>query len=295
MSINTDHDPAADQEPGEVTETPAAASRRRKRRATRALLYVVAVLLALWVLFPLYLITVTAFIPSDAVYEYPNNFIPPEFSADTMAFFFNSSGVVSSLWNSVVVAVLTLVLSTAIGAPAGYALARYTFRGRNVYRLVVLSTRAFPVVILSIPLAVTFIQWGIYDTVWAVALMHTALALPFTVLITASVFVSVPEELEEAAKIYGCTPLSAFVRVVLPLAAPGLAAAGIFTLVLSWNEVFAAVILTVQERTLPAQVLGVLTLSPLPFRYAAAWFMFAPALIVIFLIRRYLLGLWGVD
>jgi multiple sugar transport system permease protein len=197
------------------------------------------------------------------------------------------------LWNSVVVAVITLALSTLLGAPAGYALARYLFKGRGAYRLLILSTRMFPVAILSIPLAVTFIQWGIYDTIWAVALMHTAIALPFTVLITSSIFFSVPRELEEAAQIYGCTPLRAFVKVVLPLALPGIAAAAIFTWVLSWNEVFAAVILTVSERTLPALVLAQLTESPLRFRFAAAWFMIAPSLIVIFFIRRYLLGLWG--
>ncbi len=276
-------------------DTPAARAQQRKRRLRRALLYIVATLLALWVLVPLYLITVTAFVPRDAVYSYPREFIPGELSADTMAFFVGSAGVVPALLRSGTVALLTLVLSTVIGAPAGYALARYAFRGRGVYRLAILSTRAFPVVILSIPLAVTFIQWGIYDTIWAVALMHTALAMPFTVLITSSVFVSVDTELEEAAKIYGCTPLSAFLRVVLPLSAPGLAAAGIFTLVLSWNEIFAAVILTVRNRTLPALVVSVLTESPLPFRFAAAWFMFAPAIVVIFLIRRYLLGLWGVK
>jgi len=123
--------------------------------------------------------------------------------------------------------------------------------------------------------------------------MHTALALPFTVLITGSIFVSVPRELEEAAQTLGCTPARAFFKVVLPLALPGLAAAAIFTFVLSWNEVFAAVILTVRERTLPALVLAALTQSPIPFRFAAAFFMLAPSLIVIFFIRKYLLGLWG--
>ena len=123
--------------------------------------------------------------------------------------------------------------------------------------------------------------------------MHTALALPFTVLITSSVFVSVPRELEEAAQTLGSTPIGAFIKVVLPLALPGLAAAAIFTFVLSWNEVFAAVILTLQQRTLPALVLTQLNQSPLPAKFAAAFFMLAPSLVVIFIIRRYLLGLWG--
>lgn len=265
----------------------------RRRLLNQVLVYGVAALLALWVLLPIYLITVSSFSPRDVIFDYPKSLIPQEVSADSILFFANSTGVLQALWRSVQVAVVALVLSLLIGAPAGYALARYAFRGRNAFRLLIVSTKAFPIVILSIPLAVAFIQAGIYDSIWSVALMHTALALPFTVLITSSVFVSVPRELEEAAQTLGCTPLRAFLKVSLPLALPGLAAAAIFTFVLSWNEVFAAVILTLRERTLPALVLSVLTQSPLPFRFAAAFFMLAPSLVVIFFIRRYLIGLWG--
>ncbi|CAN5763148.1 carbohydrate ABC transporter permease [soil metagenome] len=268
-------------------------SRVRRKLASRGLLYIAAVVLALWVLAPIYLITITAFSPRSVVYDYPKAIIPNEFSTETMSFFVNSTGVIDSLKNSVIVAFITLLCSSLIGAPAGYAIARFAFKGRNAFRLTVLSTRAFPIVILAIPLAVAFIRVGLYDTIWSVALMHTALALPFTILITSSIFVSVPIDLEEAALTLGCTPVSAFIKVVLPLALPGLAAASIFTFVLSWNEVFAAVILTLRERTLPALVLSQLNDSPLPFRFAAAWFMMAPSLIFIFVIRKYLLGLWG--
>ena len=274
-------------------ERPDRSPAARRRRRVRALTYAVAVLLSLFVLVPIYFITVTAFTPRKVSYDFPKPFIPGTVSAETVRFFADSTGVTAALWRSVVVAALTLVLSTLLGAPAGYALARFAFRGKSTYRLLILSTRAFPIVILSIPLAVTFITWGIYDTTYSVALMHTGLALPFTILITSSIFVSVPRDLEEAARTLGCTPLGAFVKVVLPLALPGLAAAAIFTFVLSWNEVFAAVILTLRQRTLPALVLAALNTSPLPFRFAAAWFMLAPSLVVIFVIRRYLLGLWG--
>jgi multiple sugar transport system permease protein len=171
----------------------------RRRWLGRAALYVVAAVMALWVLGPIYLSTIAAFSPRDVVYENPKEIIPSTLSAETMDFFVNSTGVLESLRRSVYVALITLTLSTAIGAPAGYALARFVFRGRDAYRLAILSTRAFPIVILSIPLAVTFIDWGIYDTIWAVALMHTALAMPFTILITSSIFVGVPRDLEEAA------------------------------------------------------------------------------------------------
>ncbi len=201
--------------------------------------------------------------------------------------------IVLAVCGLILVAALTLVFALGVGTPAGYAIARFVFRGANGFRLAVVSTRAFPIVILSIPLAVTFIQWGLYDTVLAVALVHTALALPTTVLITSSIFVTVPRDLEEAALTLGCTPIGAFFRVALPLALPGLAAASIFTFVLSWNEVFAATILTVYTRTLPAQVLSALNDSPLPFRFAGGFALIVPSLVFIFFIRRYLFNMWG--
>ena len=151
----------------------------------------------------------------------------------------------------------------------------------------------FPTAILSIPLAVVFLQLDLFDTIWGVALVHTAMALPFVIIVTSGIFVGVPRDLEEAAQTLGCNRLQAFLRVVMPLSLPGLAAAAIFTFVISWNEVFAATILTLRNRTLPAQVLTGLNDSPLYYRYAGGFFMIVPALIFIFLIRKYLLNLWG--
>ncbi len=265
------------------------------QRLARGLVYLLALAIALWILIPIYLIALAAFSPRDLVYGWPKPLLPVHISFETMRFFLNAYGVLASVRNSVVVALLTLALSLLIGAPAGYALARYIFRGRDVYQLLILSTRAFPIVILSIPLAVTFINWGLYDTVLSVALVHTAMALPTTVLVTSSVFIGIPRELEEAAMTLGCNRLQAVWKVVLPLALPGLAAAAIFTFVLSWNEVFAATILTLQNRTLPAKMVVQLNESPIPFRFAGGFFLLVPSLIFIFAIRKYLFNLWGIK
>ena len=93
--------------------------------------------------------------------------------------------------------------------------------------------------------------------------------------------------------VFGCTPLQAFRRVVLPLVLPGIAAAAIFTFVMSWNEVFAASVLTIQNRTLPAQVLNALGQSSEPYKFAGGFFMLLPSVIFIFFIRRYLFNMWG--
>ncbi len=270
-------------------------SSKRTWFSSRSLLYVVALLIALYILVPIYLITISAFSPRNAVFDYPKPFFPKAFSVETLSFFLNSFGVLESVQMSIIVAILTLVLSLLIGAPAGYALARYVFVGKDSYRLAILSTRAFPIVILAIPLAVTFIRWDLDDTAIGVALLHTAMALPTTILVTSSVFVSVSKELEEAAMVLGCSRFGAFRRVALPLALPGLAASAIFTFVLSWNEVFAAAILTLQNPTLPARLVVQLNQSPLPFKFAGGFFILVPAIVFMLFVRRYLFTLWGVK
>lgn len=265
-----------------------------RHRINRGLVYLLTIVICLWVLVPIWFIASMALTTPETVRSFPKGVLPfIPFSFDTMRFFLTSQGIIPGLINSIIVAIITLVLSTIIAAPAGYAISRYLFRGRDVFRLSILAVRAFPVVILAIPLAVVFINFGIYDSVYSLALMHTALTLPTTVLVIGSVFASIPYELEEAAQVYGCTPLQAFRSVVLPLVAPGIAAAAIFTFVMSWNEVFAASILTVRNRTLPAQVLATLNQSSEPYQFAGAFFMMIPAMIFIFVIRRYLFNMWG--
>jgi multiple sugar transport system permease protein len=256
-------------------------------------LHGLAVLFAVWILAPIYFIALAAFSTEDDVYTYPKKLTPTNMSTETLEFFFDSSGIMEALWTSIEVAAITLVITLAVGTPAGYALARFVFRGAGAFRIGVVSTRAFPIVILSIPLAVTYLRVGLDDTSLGVAFIHTALALPFTVLVTSSVFAGIPEELEEAAMTMGCSRIEAFRRVALPMALPGLAAAAIFTFIISWNEVFAASILTLENRTLPAEMLSSLNQSALPYRFAGGFFLMAPALLVIFVIRKYLFTAWG--
>ncbi len=266
----------------------------RRRQRGRLLTYMVGILLALWILLPILFIGSMALTTPAQVRAYPKSVLPfIPFSWDTMRFFLSSQGIIPGVINSVLVAVITLVLSTVIAAPAGYALSRYIFPGRNFFRLAILAVRAFPIVILAIPLAVVFLSLGMYDSIYSLALMHTALTLPTTVLIIGSVFASIPYELEEAALVFGCSPAQAFRHVVLPLVLPGIAATAIFTFVMSWNEVFAASVLTIQNRTLPAQVLSALSQSSEPYRFAGGFFMLVPSLIFIFIIRRYLFNMWG--
>jgi ABC-type sugar transport system, permease component len=270
-----------------------APTRAEPRSSGRLVMASAVVVLVAWVLVPIYLLVVNALGSVAAVTAWPKALVP-EFDLASLSFFANYAGVPRALLNSFLVAGLTMVLSIGLGAPAGYALARFRFPGANLFRLAVLMTRAFPLPLLALPLTVLFIRVGLDDTIIGLALVHTTLAMPFAVLIMASLFMSIPEELEEAAWTLGCSRLSAFRKVVLPLALPGIAAAGIFAFVISWNEVFAAAVLTIENKTLTAFLLQSLDVSPLPLKFAGGAVLVVPALLFLFAVRKYLFSLWGI-
>ena len=260
----------------------------------RPLYHGLALLACAWILIPIYFLAVSAFGGNEVINAWPKSFLPTVLAPGTMAFFFGVEGVWRAILNSVLVAIMTMVLAIALGAPAGYALARFNFPGKDAYRLLILLTRAFPIAVLAVPLTVRFIDMGLYDTLFAVALVHTALALPFSILVSASLFTGIPRELEEAAWTLGCTRIQAFTKIVWPLARPGMAAAAIFAFVISWNEVFAASILTVRERTLTAYLLKILSESPLHYRFAGGFILIIPSVLFIFAVRKYLFAVWGI-
>lgn len=267
---------------------PATAARRPPASPDRLLAYGAAILLTLFMLMPIYLVALAAFAPRAAIFDYPHPLVPAQVSLDSISFFLNTHGILPALLRSLVVGAITVALSLLLGCPAGYAIARYPFRGRSLAQLLLLSVRMFPTLVLAIPLAVMFIEWRLVDTVVGVALLHTAMSLPFTVLLSASVFMQVPAELEEAAMIMGSSKAGAVLRVVVPLSVPGLAAAALFGFVLSWNELFGALILTRQSTTLPAQVVQSLSVSPLPFRFAGGLALTIPSFVFIYFMRPYL-------
>lgn len=263
------------------------------RNASRWLMAATITILCLWVLVPIYLILVNTLSTPEEVTGWPRQFFP-SFDLGGLTFFANYQGVAEALLNSVIVAALTMIFSIGLGAPAGYALARFDFPGKNVFRVVVLMTRAFPLPLLALPLAIMFIQIGLDDTRFGLALVHTMLAMPFAILITASLFMGIPYELEEAAWTLGCSRFTAFVKVVLPLVMPGIAASAVFAFVVSWNEVFAAAVLTIQNRTLTAFLLTSLNDAPLYLKFAGGAVLVIPALFFLFAVRKYLFAMWGI-
>ena len=271
-----------------------ASSAPRDPRHTGRYVYATAVfLLCAWVLGPLYLLFVNTLSSPEAVNSFPKAYVP-EFNFESIEFFMEFAGMTSALWNSIQVATLTMIMSILVGAPAGYSLSRFEFKGKETFRILILLTRAFPLPLLALPLAVLFIRTGLDDTIFGLALVHTTLAVPFAVLITFSLFSGIPMELEEAAWTLGCNRLTAFIKVVLPLILPGITASAIFAFVISWNEVFAAAVLTIENRTLTAFLLQNLDTSALHLKFAGGFILVVPALIFIFAVRKYLFAMWGI-
>jgi multiple sugar transport system permease protein len=264
------------------------------QRSTRRLVVTGAVLASVWIALPIYLLLANALSTPEAVNAFPKTLLP-EFDLGSVNYLLGFEGVLKALFNSVAVALMTMVAAIALGAPAGYALARYEFWGKGLFRMLIMLTRAFPLPLLALPLTVYFIKFGIDDSLMGLALVHTMLALPFAVLITFSLFSGIPVELEEAAWVFGCNKPQAFARVVLPLAFPGMVASAIFAFIISWNEVFAASVLTIQNRTLTALLLQSLDYAPLHLKFAGAALLVLPAAVFMFLIRKHMFAMWGIS
>ena len=156
------------------------------------------------------------------------------------------------LLNSLFVGVASTVVTLVLGCMAAYGLARFRFPGRQTVAYTTLLLRTVPLAVLAIPVFLIWNEWQLVNSLWGLILLYVAVNLPFTIWLLYGFVLQVPIELEEAAAIDGCGPIRVFTKVLLPLMAPGLAAASIFTFRIAWNEFILALVLTDRHtRTLP--------------------------------------------
>jgi len=156
------------------------------------------------------------------------------------------------LTNSLVVGVFSTLFTLTFGGMAAYAVVRFNFMGRGVVSISTLLLRMLPPAVLAVPVFVIWSDWNLLNKRAGLILVYVAMNLPFTIWILYGFIAQIPQELEEAAVIDGCSPYQVFFRVVLPLIRPGLAAAAIFTFRIAWNEFILALVLTNRyTRTLP--------------------------------------------
>ena len=156
------------------------------------------------------------------------------------------------LVNSLFVGLVSTLLTLALGCMAAYGLARFRFKGRTSIAYTTLLLRTVPLAVLAVPVFLIWTEWKLVNSLWGLVLLYVAVNLPFTIWLLYGFVLQVPVELEEAAAIDGCGPVRVFTKVLLPLMAPGLAAASIFTFRIAWNEFILALVLTDRHtRTLP--------------------------------------------
>jgi multiple sugar transport system permease protein len=198
-----------------------------------------------------YLIMTSLKLPGD-VQQIPPSFFPHQLSFDNFKTVLSASNVPCAFASSAKVAVLTTTLTLIVSVPAAYAATQYRRPMTNAFLLFALVTRMVPAVSLGIPFFVLLINLGLLDTTLGLVLAHTVNAVPLALLLMAAFFEGVPKELEEAARVDGCSRFQAFMKVVLSVTRGGIAITALFSFITSWNEFLFALLLTSEKtKTVP--------------------------------------------
>jgi multiple sugar transport system permease protein len=275
------------------------ASARLRRRLSRWALNAALFLAMAIICLPGLWIVLNSFRPTVEIMAKPPVWIPRNLSLDAYVAMFSGVGqggipILDYFRNSVIIAATSTVLALAIGMAGGYAFARYRFRGKSGWFLGLMLTRTVPGIALSLPLFFVYARLGLIDTHAGMILAYVALNVPFTIWLIDGFFRQVPKDLSEAAQIDGCTAWQAFWRVEFPLARPGIASAGIFAFLTSWNEFALASQLTrsTGSKTLPVGLLDYTAEFTIDWRgmCALAVVMIIPALLLTYAVQKHLVS-----
>jgi trehalose transport system permease protein len=240
------------------------------------------------VLFPLYLIFMVSFAPGEALFGDRPPLIITEYTLRWWQRVIESGDLVSPLIKSLTVATVTTVLAIVIAAPAAYVISRLRPAIAYAIVLALLVTRMFPEFTIGISVATRFAQLGLIDSYLGLILAHLIGSLPFIAWILVGTFETVPRDLEEAAHIDGASRLVTLIRVIFPVAAPGIAVAALFVWLYSWNEFLYARLLTTNQNTLPLQVFQAIDRGTLQQMATVAAVLVLPILLIVYFLQRYL-------
>lgn len=219
-------------------------SHRTSNRLWSILAYTVIVIVIVFSLGPILWTVITSLKPEQDIVTSQLQYLPQNITLDNYVAIWNRSGYPRLIGNSAIVTVITLVICMMIGTLAAYSFSRYQFRGRTTILLLYLIIRMFPVVLMIVPLWIMMRSFGLLNTHFGLGLAYTTFLLPICIWMMKGFFDAIPPELEDAARIDGCTRLSALLRVVLPLARGGLVATSVFIGIAAWNEYLFALMFT---------------------------------------------------
>jgi len=217
---------------------------RRKLQTTTVLAYVILIGVCFFNLLPFVFMLSTSLKTDQEAYAIPPTFWPKQATLDAYTQVIVWTNFPRYFMNSTIVSLGTALLSTVLGALAGYGFSRFNFRGRGLYMGLVLATQLLPGVLLIGPYFKLLAAVGLYNTYLGLILAFTTITLPFSAWMLKGFIDTVPEEMDHAALVDGCTPLSAFTQVVLPVIAPGMVATIVFAFLLAWGDLLWALVLT---------------------------------------------------
>jgi len=205
-----------------------------------------------------------------------------------------ASSLVPALGNSLIVACAVVMLNLLVGVPAAYAIAKIRFRGRQASLYAILATRVIPDIALVVPFFLLIRNLGLLDSLWSLIITYLAVTVPFSVFILVSYFESLPDELDKAARVDGCSRAQTLTRVYLPLALPSIVAVMLFAFLASWNEFLLALMFTQtpKSQTLPIIVASFTSDFTISFSFinAAGVIAIIPPVILAIAFERYIVS-----
>ncbi|MCQ6273353.1 carbohydrate ABC transporter permease [Pseudarthrobacter sp. R1] len=247
-----------------------AASRRRPSGNLLGNIGIAAMLV--FALFPVLWFIYTSFRHESDIIARSTSFIPAGFTFDNYIATWNQTDFPKLLWNSFVTSAITVVLSLTLATLAAYSLSRAKFRGNGALQAGFLAVRIVPGVLLLIPIYMLIQQLGLLDTSIALALTYTTFTMPAALWFMKGFFDALPVDLENAARVDGCSRMGALFRIVLPCVRPGLAASAVLVAIEAWNDILFALLLTSSDdsRTWPVGLRLLIGEFQLPWGQLAA-------------------------
>lgn len=205
-----------------------------------------------------------------------------------------AANLLPAMANSFIVAVTVTILNLLIGVPAAYAIGKIRFRGRSLTLYAILATRVIPDIALVVPLFLVVRKLGMLDSLASLIIAYLAITVPFSVFVLASFFEQMPDDLDRAARVDGCSRLQVLTHVFLPLARPALVAVGLFAFLASWNEFLLALMFTqtAASQTLPIVVAGITSDFTVSFSFlnAAGVLAVVPPVLLAVIFERYIVS-----
>jgi multiple sugar transport system permease protein len=243
----------------------------RRFRIGRALFWLLLAIIVLYLLFPFYWALRTSISPDNEIYATPVQYFPAHPTLTNYGNVFSSNDFLIALRNSAIVGVAVTVLALVLGASAAYALARFRFRGADSIAFTILSFRFAPPLLVIIPLALIYQSIGLYNTFQGLIWVYQLITLPLIVWIVRGYFEDVSSEVEFACRLDGYSWWRTFIKISLPLARPGIAAAALLAFIYAWNNfIFALVLGSSGVQPVTVAALSFMTASGLQYGQMAA-------------------------